>query len=179
MVQSGPWNTLVSSRCRCLCSTGLKTRWFSSQGRGDNFSDIYSNLEWEDVCLVQQTLFFRELVKRARSRDKKLTMIPVRWHKHHLTFFLILATYKLPSQGASHHVLLDQPTLVENILIDWVLQRSWTKFRTSWNTGSFRGVEQVFDAQEFKVHEKVDHLIIAPDQTIILGLYIFFRSMII
>ena len=27
-------------------------------------------------------------------------------------------------QGASHHVLLDRPTLVESILLDWVIQRS-------------------------------------------------------
>jgi len=44
----------------------------------------------------------RELVKRARSRDKGLVMIP----------------------NASHHVLLDRPTLVENTLLEWVVQRS-------------------------------------------------------
>ena len=113
---------------------------------------LVSGSRWQSAILVTSiqicsgkmfVFFFRELVKRARSRDKKLTMIPVRWHKHHLTFFYfdnlqVFFTGSQPSctvgpaKTSREHLdrlgSSEELNKVKNILKYWVLQRGWTSF---------------------------------------------------
>ena len=61
------------------------------------------------------------------------------WVDTSILFNNIIVVTTLLTQGASHHVLLDRPALVERILTDWVIQRASKDWQTIYQPVGWQG----------------------------------------